>query len=125
MDGGRFFTVVPDVNSFQGDIIYSYVASSFHGKLNAFFRNKYAEREAYSVSQWEECIPIFETEEEKVRFYKSVDGIDLSSVKIADYMKPYIPEILPSNENSGIYASQYLRALKIVELLKRYRSEMR
>ena len=125
LDGGRFFTVVPDVNSFQGDIIYSYVANSFHGKLNAFFMRKYADREAYSVSQWGDCIPIFETEEEKKNFFESIKGIDLSSVKIADYMKPYIPEKLPNNENSGIYASQYLRALKIVELLKRYRSEMR
>ena len=86
---------------------------------------KDADREAYSVSQWGDCIPIFETEEEKKNFFESIKGIDLSSVKIADYMKPCIPEKLPSNENSGIYASQYLRALKIVELLKRYRSEMR
>lgn len=124
LDGGRFFTTVPDIDSFQGNFIYSYTANSFHGKLNAFFMEKYTRQEAYSISRWEECIPIFESEAEKESFYEYAKDVDLSNIEIPDYMMPFIPKNLPNNENRDMYAEQYLRALKVVELLKRYRDDM-
>ena len=124
LDGGRLFTVVPEVDLFQGEIIYSYVADSFRGKLNSFFMKTYTGQEAHSVSRWEECIPIFETEAEKEDFLDYAKAMDLSHIKIPDYMKPLIPDKLLNNENRELYEMQYIRALKVVELLNRYRDDI-
>ena len=69
LDGGRFFTAVPNDSFTKGrDFFYSYVKGTLQHDLMNFLLHKTNDTDYDSISRWKECIPIFKSEYEKKSF---------------------------------------------------------
>ena len=131
LDGGRYFTVVPEYNCFYSTIerkeiwFYSYTEGSFQYLLASFFDSKAEEPDALSAKErYLECIPIFYSEQEKQDFLKYVADNFSKKRAFATYryrIMPCFPKELPTGQISSAFEEDYHDALIISDLLDEFR----
>ena len=82
LDGGRFFTVVPDTTFRSGqDFMYAYTEDTLQSDLCNFFLTKTIGTDYDSCLRWRECIPVFESEEERNEFVDYLRTVDIKPNK--------------------------------------------
>lgn len=119
LNGGRFFTAVPEELFTTGaDAFYCYVSGSLRYDLRNLLLSKMTDTDYDSISRWNECIPIFASRDEKEAFLKYLDMVDIKPMK--EY-GDWIPDVLPNGEDGKRYRRQYSMAITITELLNSYR----
>lgn len=131
LDGGRYFTVVPEYSYFHSnndgiDIwFYSYTDGSFQYLLANFFSSRAEEPEALSARQrYMECIPIFFSKQEKRDFLKYAAENFSRKRAFVTYRysrMPSFPKTLPSNQMTSVLEEEYHDALIICDLLDEFR----
>ncbi len=122
LDGGRFFTAVPDFTSVHHEIFfYSYTKGSFQYDLTNFFLNRTTGTDIDSKSRWYECIPVFNSFEEKNNFINYLSNTQIPEEDLHYKLEAIIPSKLPNGENGEKYRDQYKNALGIIQLLEIYR----
>lgn len=117
LDGARFFTVCPDITSFEGNYIYTYTKGTLQYALYNFYRHLTSCKDA--VRSFEDVIPIFESEEEKQEFIAYITKAGIPETKRSFF----IPDSLHGGENGFVYKKQYKEALGIMEALEVFRKK--
>lgn len=129
-DGGRFFTVTPEITSFspthrphfEAVFFRSYTKGTLNYSLYRFFAASDTESEAASAERrLLECVPVFESEEEKQDFLMYAAAYYNENAEIKTYRLPHIPEKLRNDENPDFYRKAYKDALIVMDLLNIYR----
>ena len=131
LDGGRYFTAVPEYNCFHSlnierDIwFYSYTDESFQYLLANFFNNKAKSSEALSARRkYSECVPVFNSQQEKKDFLKYAANNFSRERDFATYRynrMPSFPKTLPSGQMVSAFKEEYHDALIICDLLDEFR----
>ncbi len=118
LDGGRFFSAVPDTTiSDEQNYLYAYDSGTLQCELCNFFLNKTAV-DYDSICRWRECIPVFESEEEKRKFLKFLKK---ERIELDGKYDGLVPSILQNGDNVTVFKNQFERAKMITDLLERFR----
>ena len=121
LDGGRFFTVVPDTTFRSGqDFMYAYMEDTLQNDLCNFFLAKTIGTDYDSRLRWRECIPVFESEEERNEFVVYLRTVDIKPNKKYERL---VPNKLQNGGDGRSFRSQFTRAIAITELLDEFRQE--
>lgn len=121
LDGGRFFTVVPDTTFRIGqDFMYAYTEDTLQSDLCNFFLEKTIGTDYDSRLRWRECIPVFESEEERNEFVDYLRTVDIKPNKKYECL---VPIKLQNGGDGRPFKSQFTRAIAITELLDKFRQE--
>ena len=119
LDGGRFFTVVPNsLFSYRNEFFYAYIDGTLQNDLNDFFLNMTIGTDYDSQLRWRECIPVFESKEEKVEFMEYLKRVE---VKPDKRLEQLIPDQLQNGEEGQRYKVQYPMSIAIVKELEQFR----
>lgn len=85
-----------------------------------FFLNKTTDTDYDSRLRWKECVPVFESEEEKIEFLKY---LKTAEIKPNNKYESLVPDKLQNGGDGTQYRSQFIKAIAITELLDKYRQE--
>ena len=121
LDGGRFFTAVPNFTVREGnEIFYSYLQGTLQCELANFFLAKTVDTDYDSRLRWSECVPSFISENERAKFLEYLKTEEV--IPDTRYTR-CIPDKLPNGEDGRAYKHQYPRAIAITDLLNKFRRE--
>ena len=121
LDGGRFFTAVPN-STFRSelDFFFAYIEGTLQNDLCNFFLEKTVDTDYDSRFRWKECVPVFETEKEKTEFLEYLKVAEVKPNKKFEY---HVPDILENDQDGTQFRRQYTKAIAITELLDKFRIE--
>lgn len=121
LDGGRFFTAVPNYTFREGhEFFYSYLKGTLQCDLANFLLTKAVGSDYDSRCRWSECVPTFASENEKVEF---LDCLKTTVIEPDKKYERLVPDKLPNGEDGRAYKAQYPRAIAITMLLNKFRQE--
>ena len=121
LDGGRFFTAVPNITFRNNqDFFYAYIEGTLQCDLCNFFLVKTIDTDYDSRLRWRECIPVFESEEEREEFLEYLKTAEIKPNKKYECL---VPDKLQNGGDGTQYRSQFTRAIAITELLDKFRRE--
>ena len=121
LDGGRFFTAVPNCTfRSEFEFFYAYMEGTLQCDLCNFFLNKTTDTDYDSCLRWRECVPVFESEEEKIEFLKYLKTAEIKPNKKYESL---VPDKLQNGGDGTQYRSQFIKAIAITELLDKFRQE--
>lgn len=121
LDGGRFFTAVPNcIFNVASDFFYGYIERTLQYELSLMLLRR-MERTYYdSVLRWNECMPVFESEEEKKEFLEYLKGTEIK-MPVEKYHL-CVPDRLENGECGALYKLQYPKSIGIVNMLWEFRN---
>ena len=129
LDGGRYFTAVPDYDSFQSFVekdsiwFYHYVKGTMEYLLYEFYSHRSENGDSrMAQSNYLNCIPIFSSEDEKRNFfaYAMVNfRRDRKYIATSPFM-PHFPDSLPNGTDVDYFKSAYHDALIIRDLYSEF-----
>jgi len=121
LDGGRFFTAVPNYTFMGGhEFLYSYIKGTLQCDLANFLLTKAVDTDYDSRYRWSTCVPTFTSENEKTEFLEFLKSVEIKPDKNYEQL---VSDTLPNGEDGKRYKYQYLRAIAITMLLNRFRRE--
>ena len=128
LDGGRYFTNIPQKDFlFDGFVEKNTVVFCYYIKgteemvLHEFFYEDDNSEERYAKYKFEECVLIFDSEEEKSNFKNYAKSKWPKRKKYLDFVKiPHIESI--NNYRIDVFKENYENAIILNNMLKEYRS---
>ena len=131
LDGGRYFTVVPDLNYFYSNIVGSdiwlsyYVKGSFQYALHKFYSEYSANSDSRMAMQaYLECVIIFQSEKERKDFWiYAAENFKRDCPLVRHRHMPLFSESLSKTIEIDHYKTRYRDALLVHDLLDEYRDK--
>lgn len=129
LDGARYLTPCPNHEYFydnKGEMVLykAFTKGTLRFDLNYFFyKHEKSGEEDSCRRRFFECVPVFSSDVEKKQFEAYATSHYLEASIPDHYHIPVFPKTLPNGQLPSAFEEDFIKALKIQNLLEAYRSE--